>query len=424
MGLKKALPNKEYTSEVKWLQRATRKDFLFDGSFQEAIGPLLAMAQCFGIMPVIGIKSKTACKLQFKWNSYRTIYSFVVFILLLIIMGMTVWITASHEIKFSRMIAVIFYGSAVYGIFCFIQLAPKWPRIMRRWESVEAKMPQYRTQAGKRQLARRIKMISIIILMTSLVEHALNMISIVHYAQTCLDPDKPIKEFFRVQLSQMYTFLPYSPWLSFLGKFLNVIATFAWNYMDLFVMVVSVGLSSRFKQLNEDLERVKGKRMSEDFWALRRTQYRKLSDLCVLVDDAISQITLLSLSNNLFFITLQLLRAIRPMPSIQHAIYFWFSFIFLLSRTLAVSLYSSQIHDESKKPIVILRAVPTNTWNSEVRRFCEHVVNDTIALTGMRFFFLTRKLILSVAATIITYELVLIQFQTEDSTETECRRNW
>lgn len=139
----------------------------------------------------------------------------------------------------------------------------------------------------------------------------------------------------------------------------------------------------------------------------------------------------------------------RPMPSIQHAIYFWFSLSFLISRTLALSLFSSEIHDESKKPIDILRAVPTNSWSTEVRRFSEHVVNDTIALTGMRFFFLTRKLILSVAGTIMldifwfsciqyielssiillsfifsTYELVLIQFRTEDSSEIPCRKNW
>lgn len=84
------------------------------------------------------------------------------------------------------------------------------------------------------------------------------------------------------------------------------------------------------------------------------------------------------------------------MSSVPHAVYFWFSLTFLISRTLAVSLYSAEIHNESKKPIEILRAVPTNSWSVEVRRFSEHVVNDTIALTGMRFFFLTRKLILTV----------------------------
>lgn len=86
-----------------------------------------------------------------------------------------------------------------------------------------------------------------------------------------------------------------------------------------------------------------------------------------------------------------------------------------------MSIYSSEIYDESKKPINILRAVPH--WCTEVRRFSEHVVNDTIALTGMRFFYLTRKLILSVAATIATYELVLIQFHSAEDQPIKCVKN-
>lgn len=108
------------------------------------------------------------------------------------------------------------------------------------------------------------------------------------------------------------------------------------------------------------------------------------------------------------------------MQSISHAIYFWYSLIFLIVRTLSLSLFSSAIHDESKKPTHTLRAVPN--WCMEVRRFSEHIDNDTIALTGMRFFYLTRRLILSVAGTIITYELVLIQFhtETEESSSKKC----
>lgn len=85
------------------------------------------------------------------------------------------------------------------------------------------------------------------------------------------------------------------------------------------------------------------------------------------------------------------------MPSFVHAVYFWFSLIFLIIRTLAVSLYSAEIHDESKRPINVLRAVPHDSWYTEVQRFAEEVVNGTIALSGLRFFFLTRKLILSVS---------------------------
>lgn len=89
--------------EIKCLQRATRKDFLYDGSFQEAIGSILAMAQCFGLMPVVGVKSKFASKLQFKWKSLRTIYSCVTFLLAAVYAGMTLLITLQNEIQFDRM---------------------------------------------------------------------------------------------------------------------------------------------------------------------------------------------------------------------------------------------------------------------------------------------------------------------------------
>lgn len=66
-------------------------------------------------------------------------------------------------------------------------------------------------------------------------------------------------------------------------------------------------------------------------------------------------------------------------------------------RTLAVSLYAAEIHEQSKKPINILRAIPRNAWCDEARRFTEEVVTDTVALSGMRFFFITRKLLLAVS---------------------------
>lgn len=37
-------------------------------------------------------------------------------------------------------------------------------------------------------------------------------------------------------------------------------------------------------------------------------------------------------------------------------------------------------------------------------------MSDTIAFSGIKMFFITRKVLLSIAANIITYEIFLIQF--------------
>lgn len=110
----------------------------------------------------------------------------------------------------------------------------------------------------------------------------------------------------------------------------------------------------------------------------------------------------------------------NSLKSFQFAVslYFWFSLSYLIGRTIAVSLYAASINDESKVPLEVFRTVSRDDWCLEVKRFNEEVSNDTIALTGLRFFNLTRKLILSVAGTIVTYELVLIQFhQSDDITD-------
>lgn len=88
------------------------------------------------------------------------------------------------------------------------------------------------------------------------------------------------------------------------------------------------------------------------------------------------------------------------MPSFAQAAYFYFSFFFLIGRTLAVSLYSASINDESRKPLRILRCVPKESWCTEVKRFSEDISSDLVALSGMKFFYLTRKLVLSVSSSV------------------------
>lgn len=156
--------------------------------------------------------------------------------------------------------------------------------------------------------------------------------------------------------------------------------------------------------------------MSPSFWSERRIQYRNICTLCGKMDNAISLITMVSFSNNLYFICVQLLRSLKyveravtvldlycicfiysSMPSVAHAIYFYFSLIFLIGRTLAVSLYAASVHDESRRSLTYLRCIPKESWCPEAKRFAEEITSDLVALSGMKFFYLTRKLVLSVS---------------------------
>lgn len=50
----------------------------FEGNFREAIWPILVIAQFFGVMPVVGVKSRSITDVHFKWKSVRTFYSLFV----------------------------------------------------------------------------------------------------------------------------------------------------------------------------------------------------------------------------------------------------------------------------------------------------------------------------------------------------------
>lgn len=57
---------------------------------------------------------------------------------------------------------------------------------------------------------------------------------------------------------------------------------------------------------------------------------------------------------------------VRPKRNSIESIYFWFSLTFLIWRIILVMLCASKIHDESKRPIEILRNIPHEHYHKEV----------------------------------------------------------
>lgn len=78
-------------------------DIACNESFEVAIGSVLVFAQFFGVMPVIGVKSNCASELHFKWNSRRTIYSIIVFVLLASYTGLTVISSFKYGFRYDEM---------------------------------------------------------------------------------------------------------------------------------------------------------------------------------------------------------------------------------------------------------------------------------------------------------------------------------
>ncbi|XP_052747521.1 gustatory receptor for sugar taste 64e-like [Bicyclus anynana] len=102
----------------------------------------------------------------------------------------------------------------------------------------------------------------------------------------------------------------------------------------------------------------------------------------------------------------------------EAAAYFLFSLTYLITRSVAVSLIASQVNSASMVPAPVLYDVPSPVYCVEVQRFLDQVNGNKVALSGLQFFSVTRGLLLTVTGTIVTYELVMFQFNGPQSVDT------
>ncbi|XP_068902813.1 gustatory receptor for sugar taste 64f-like [Tenebrio molitor] len=165
-------------------------------------------------------------------------------------------------------------------------------------------------------------------------------------------------------------------------------------------------------------------------WKKMREEHYTLCKLCSFLDNKLSYIVLVSYGTNLYFILIQLFGSVRQLKSTLRKVYYFISFGFLITRLVSVSFYGSWINEESKKILPLLFSVPSSVYNAEVERFIDQVIKSNLIITGKNFFKITKGLILQIAGAIVTYELVLMQFNAqllqsnEDFKDNICKPQW
>lgn len=79
-----------------------------------------------------------------------------------------------------------------------------------------------------------------------------------HFVLVCETNKDPMTELVRVQGPHMFTLTEYtSVWKVFCAKFINITSTFVWNYLDTFIMTISIALSTQFELFNNELIQAK-----------------------------------------------------------------------------------------------------------------------------------------------------------------------
>lgn len=313
---------------------------------------------------------------------------------------------------------VIFYLTCSSIFVLLFKISQKWKFIMVHWSQIEMSFLNdcYTLPKESWSLRKRIGAFAFIYLAAAFIEHLFSISThiqqLVYESNYCnITVDDYMEYFITSHLDHYVQTIPfeYNNFLGILFEYFNISLTFYWSFINLFIILISIGIAFRFEQINYRIKFFKYRIVHENFWSEIRFHHMKLSELLHLLNENINEIIIVACFSDAYFILIQIVHITAPLPFLIDSIYFWYSFTFLMFRVSSTFLFASTIYEQSRKPLEIVRTIPNEGWCQELERFFIQLKYQENILSAMGFFFITKKLLLSFAAALITYELVLVR---------------
>jgi Trehalose receptor len=169
-----------------------------------------------------------------------------------------VWTFTSHK-EFAKFVIIIFYITNFSLSISFLRLAQSWPQLMLQWHHVEQELSSITKEQDKRMMKRKIQKVAVTLLSLAVTEHIFYSISGMLAVSDCHNIQSSAEAYFVSNFPQVFFFLNYSHVLGAYAKFIQLTSTFVWVFADFFVIMVSIGLTSLLKLINDQLMLDKGK---------------------------------------------------------------------------------------------------------------------------------------------------------------------
>lgn len=189
---------------------------------------------------------------------------------------------------------------------------------MIRWMTVEYHffVNDYQLPLSATTLSRRILVTSTLYFTASLLEHILYVATEINYLVYVVHQCKQtnyrynyFEKFASKQFMFIFSSLPwsYNHFLGFFLEYLNISYTFFWNFLDLFIILTSIGISVLFEKIKWRLQQYKGLIINETVWADIRYHHVQVLELIRFVNNLMGEMFVLSTFIDGYFILLQLL---------------------------------------------------------------------------------------------------------------------
>ncbi|XP_028179059.1 gustatory receptor 5a for trehalose-like [Ostrinia furnacalis] len=335
--------------------------------------------------------------------------------------------TAGHRSVTARLSGTMFYSTVIASQILCSRLSLNWNTLSSYWMSIERAVA-INTAPDQKIRTRMITAMSIMAVLSTF-EHLISIIALIGF-------DCPSHLILRRYTARSHGFLflrdDYSVWFAVPLLFISNIATILWNFQDTLVILICMGLSSRYSRLNKYVasvcvaenkigqENMKAEVVRVYSWRKIREAYVKQAALVRKLDEALGEIILLTSFGNFYFICLQLFLGITEglsSTSTLKLVYYLVSSLWLVIRFTWMVLAAADVHVHSRHALQYLHSCNSKHYNVEIERLQNQLNKDYVALTGVGFFSIEKNILLRMAAAVVTYELVLIQFDDKGSSD-------
>ncbi|XP_021707117.1 gustatory receptor for sugar taste 64a-like isoform X2 [Aedes aegypti] len=210
----------------------------------------------------------------------------------------------------------------------------------------------------------------------------------------------------------IFKHIPYNILILLIFEYAATVLTLSWSCHDLMIILTSLGITFYFRKIYEKILPFHSGVMiaSEKFWMEIRSHYVILCELVKATNGSLSLIIIHSCGKNLYLMCYELINIARKDESILSSVHHWCSLINLTIQTTMVFYSASMMHEIAKSPLTVCNRIPNFGWCSELERYIGQLKSDRVAYTGMGFFHLTKRSILAMAGSVVTYELVMLKF--------------
>jgi gustatory receptor len=271
----------------------------------------------FGLFPFSGLCSKDPKEIKFTWFSLRTLFSASFFVAV-----STSGILVLYQLAQAGPLTVLsirniqyFINIAIMYILLF-KFSMKFGLVLRRWRQVEKNLKKSKffnvSIENGWSLRRRTAVCSAVGLLLAFLDHTLSMAPLLLESVNEFEAFNSTKNsWIDYKAKKIFTFvfdvIEYNRFYAIIVEYYNVSYNLCWNFFDIFLMMISIGLSYNYERINNRIEFFKERTISDKIWEEVRKDYNQVSELVKFVNENVGSMIVMACFNGSYTILVQLL---------------------------------------------------------------------------------------------------------------------